>query len=574
MSTGALPTLEKNITPTQLELSDVEEELTARKSKGTVTPLSVYQGVLSAEVVEAYAEHGIMTREDLVEAMTQKGMRKSTAKVYISQYLHGTKVSAHCKSILNSILESIEALPPDQDFSEQDEEQNKWPQNENDLEMPCLKAGAERSKHSSDAKAPMDYFLREISAFSLLTREEEKSLMLAMAAEQKEMMRAVTRIPPLLGRLAHRYDRVATGKARVSMLTVRFTKRANAFHGSDEDRQMIKDNAGAIAVLCRELRKAQCRQEDAVAQSLPEAKQLVLDVEQKRTDVVDKMICFCFSKMFWDKFLPSQLPSTGSKAADLDAQGHLFEAHWHRQEAKEIHDRFVVKNQRLVVSVAKKFIGNGLDFADLVQEGTIGLSRAVQKYDVMQGNKFSTYATWWIRQAIDRACIDTGKTVRIPVHYVVVIDKLLVFSHKFFDKNNRYPTEQEIADGTGRDVEEVKEALSRPHNGISLDAPVGEDGENTIGDFFEAPESMGPEEIILRKLMKEDIDSVLSHLSPREKAVLQMRYPDDMTLTEVGKVFKVTRERIRQIQKNAEGRLKFWLKSESKRSAKLEAYRL
>jgi RNA polymerase primary sigma factor len=411
---------------------------------------------------------------------------------------------------------------------------------------------------------PVRMYLREIGRVSLLTGEREVELAMAMERGEylrglKSRLRIATGSPPraeLIGLEVFRSFR--DGWLHVEELL----RAVDAMDISDRQRclhtvlPITQFPEGAITAVSERLNLS------------PEA----LEESLRRRNVEWEILPLHVRDMLRHS-LAHPWPDEAHVLELLVADIPALERRWERtiQEGEAAKVALTEANLRLVVSVAKKYVGRGMSMLDLIQEGNLGLIRAVEKFQHHKGFKFSTYATWWIRQAITRAIADQARTIRIPVHMVETINRLIRTSRRLQQELGREPTSEEIGLEMELDADRVREIIKISQEPVSLEMPIGEEEDSNLGDFIEDNKILAPADAASRKMLKEQMDDVLGTLSDRERQVLAMRFGLDdgrtRTLEEVGKAFGVTRERIRQIEAKALRKLRH-----PSRSKKLKDY--
>ena len=415
-------------------------------------------------------------------------------------------------------------------------------------------------------------YLHEIGRVPLLTADDEKIL-----AKQMEEGRQVTDIKR---EYLKKHNRLPSAADIVLIVLEELVQQENTIHVIQKEQGLKTSRSFIKTINNKEYR------ESTDAEIIPELIQSVangisspvLDTEQiminlsvsinllpkQVLELIDDKLDFGKVKdLLQTKDFVSNL-----KSYERELDIYFDNIEWEAEKAKK---HLIEANLRLVVSVAKKHIGRGMSLLDLIQEGNIGLTRAVEKFDHHKGYKFSTYATWWIRQAITRAIADQARTIRIPVHMVETINKLLRVSRRLAQEQGKQPSSKEIGQEMEMAPEKVEEIIKVSQLPISLESPIGDEEDSHLGDFIEDRNTLPPADVASRQLLKEQIEEVLNTLTPREQRVLQLRFGLEdgrsRTLEEVGKEFNVTRERIRQIEAKALRKLRH-----PSRSRKLKDY--
>lgn len=455
----------------------------------------------------------------------------------------------------------------------------------------------DKGSKSNGSIDPMNIYLREMGTLTLLNHEEELKLAKTMEAGKQRVQNAVLKAPlaiPALREVVRGLDtnsdricqiiggildnKPGTVKkesrdflARVEQAVTLNTKRegllamflqlseptAEADALFQEILQTGEEIAGLFAekYICVECIKAMA---DGLEELSKRFRKVLVELITQHSRQLPVSTHSALPEAIARQVNRQILEESGIDQQQLQQALQEIDAGW--DIYKQAKEGLVRANLRLVISVSKKFVNRGLQFSDLIQEGNIGLMKAVEKFDYHRGYKFSTYATWWIRQAITRGIADQGRTIRLPVHMIETINRLLRVSKDFLLEEHREPTPEEMAIQLGTEVGKVKSALKIAKDAISLDTPVGDDGETFLGDFIEDKEKLGPDEVSMVASLRQCLSQVMSSLSPREAKVLRLRYGIDVdcdhTLEEVGKCFAVTRERIRQIEAQAILKLK------------------
>ncbi len=401
-------------------------------------------------------------------------------------------------------------------------------------------------------------YLRDIGKISLLTPEEEYEIAKKIEEGERKIRSLLFKLPQAVSHLEHLQSQLKKGT--VSIIDV--VKNIDELNYTKKDEEKHKKRAISLLNTIKNIyEKKKSIEKELASPECANRKQL-----EKRLKKLDEKFEESLASLNLTRKVTEEIMKKIEKEVDfLDEEEKrrvketFQEISVTEKELREVKNRLIKANLRLVINIAKKYLNRGLSFLDLVQEGNMGLMKAAEKYDYQKGYKFSTYSTWWIRQAITRSIADYARTIRVPVHVLETMNKITKVTISLFQELGREPTIEEIAKKAGLPVEKVRKIMRVSNEPISIETPIGDD-DSKLGDFIADPKSPSPLNELVKSSLKEEIDKVLATLTPREEKVIRMRLgigeKTDYTLEEVGEVFGLTRERIRQIEAKALRKLK------------------